>query len=65
MDEIGEYHAKLDKPISKNQRMTDLTDKWMMTHNGDREGVKNGGKKDCVEGKEGGVGWRGREKITE
>ena len=34
MDEIGEYHAKWDKPISKNQRTNDFADKWMITHNG-------------------------------
>ena len=28
-----------------------------------REGDKNGGRKDCIEGKEGWEGW-GREKIT-
>ena len=37
MDEIGEY-AKSDKPISKNQRMNDLADKQMMTHNGGNGG---------------------------
>ena len=42
MDEIGEYHAKCDKPISKNQRTNDLADKWMMTHNGGREGLELG-----------------------
>ena len=31
----------------------------------DREGGKNGGRKDCIEGKEGWEGWEGREKITE
>ena len=31
---IGEYHAKRDKPISKNRRTNDLTDKQMMTHMG-------------------------------
>ena len=30
-----------------------------------REGGKNGGRKDCIEGKEGWEGQRGREKITE
>ena len=39
MDEIGEYHAKVDKPISKKQRTNDLADKWMMTHNGGWEGL--------------------------
>ena len=34
--------------ISKNQRTSDLTDKQMMTHNGGR----NGGRRDCIEGKE-------------
>ena len=39
MDEIGEYHAKWDKPTSKNQRTNDLADKRMMTYNGGWEGL--------------------------
>ena len=31
----------------------------------DKEGCKNGGRKDCIEGKEGWEGRGGREKITE
>ena len=37
--------------------MNDLTDKWMITHNGGWEEGKNGGRGDCIEGKE---GWGGR-----
>ena len=44
--------------------MNDLTDKWMMTHNGGWEVGKNGGRRDCIEGKEGWEGW-GKVKITE
>ena len=56
--------------------MNDITNKWMMTHNGGWEGLvlglelgsgkggKNGGRKDCIEGKEGWEGW-GEGKITE
>ena len=54
MDEIGEYHAKWDKPISKIQKTNDLADKRMMTRNGGCEGGKNGGRKDCTEQKRGG-----------
>ena len=39
MDEIGEYHAKWDKPISRNQMSNDIANKWMMTHNEGREGL--------------------------
>ena len=57
MDEIGEYHAKWDKPISKNQSTNDLADKQMMTHNGGWEGGKNGEMMEYIEGKEGLEGW--------
>ena len=50
MDEIGEYLAKSDKAISKNQRLNDLTDKQMKTHNGEWEEGWNGGRRDCIEG---------------
>ena len=53
MDEIGEYLAKSDKAISKNQRLKDLTDKQMKTHNGEWEEGWNGGRRDFIEGKEG------------
>ena len=72
MDEIGEYHATWDKPISKNQRTNDLADKRMRTYNGgvggvsvrarvrfrfrDKEGGKSGGRKD-YRGKRGWEGW--------
>ena len=45
----------------KIQKTNDLTDKRMMTHNGGWEAGKNGGRRDCIEGKE---GWEGKEKIT-
>ena len=61
MVEIGEYHVKRDKPISKIQKANDLTAKRMMTHYGEWEGDKNGGRRDCIEGKEGWEGW-GKEK---
>ena len=60
MDEIGEYHAKWDKPISKNQKTNDLGDKPMMIHNRGWEGGKNGGRMDCIEEKEGWGGVEGR-----
>ena len=59
MDEIGEYHAKWDKLISKNKRTNDPTDKRKMTHNEGWEWGKNGGKKDCIEEKEGWEEWGG------
>ena len=37
--------------------MNDLTNKQMMTHNGRWEGCKNGGRGDCIEGKEGWERW--------
>ena len=40
----------------KNQRMNDLADKQMMTHNGEWEGGKNGRRRDCIEEKRGGRG---------
>ena len=56
MDEIGEYYAKLDKPISKNQRTNDLADKQMMTHNMGKGG-KNGGRREFIDGKDAWEGW--------
>ena len=50
---VEEYHAKYDKPIPKNQRPNDLSDKRMMIHNGAWEGDQNGGRMDCIEGKRG------------
>ena len=37
--------------------MNDLTEKWMMTHSGGWEGGKNGGRRVCIEGKEGWERW--------
>ena len=55
MNEVGEYHAKWDKPISQNQRPNDLSDKQMMIDNEWWEGVKNGERMDCIEER----GWEG------
>ncbi len=40
MDGVGEYHAKQSKPIPKNQRPNVLSDKWMLIHNGEEEGMR-------------------------
>ena len=64
MDEIGEYHVKWDKPISKIQKTNDLPDERMMTHNGGWGG-KNEGRRDCIEGKESWSGVGGMEHVTE
>ena len=51
MDGVGEYHAKWNKPIPKNQRLNVFPDKWMMIYNGSGgwEWEKNGGTLDYVE----------------
>ena len=46
----------------KNQRTNDLTDKRTMIRNEGWEGDKHRGRRDCIEGKEGWVGWGGSEK---
>ena len=45
MDGIEEYHAKWNKPSSKNQRSNVFPDKWRMIYNGggDGEWENNGG----------------------
>ena len=35
MDGIGEYHAKRNKPIPKDQRLNVFPDKRIMIYNGD------------------------------
>ena len=42
MDEIGEYHAKWNKPIPKNQRLNIFSGKWMMIQNRGCGWEKNG-----------------------
>ncbi len=37
MDGVGEYHAKRNKVIPKNQRLNVLSDMWMLTYNEDGE----------------------------
>ena len=43
MEGVGEYHAKRNRPIPKNQRPYDFSDKWIMIHNekGRQEWRKN------------------------
>ena len=45
MEWIREYHAKWNKPISKNQRPNVFPDKWRMIYNGGGGGEweNNGG----------------------
>ena len=57
MDGVGEYHAKWNKPIPKNQRPNVFSDKWMMIHNEGWEGGQNGVRMNCIEENE---GWGGK-----
>ena len=63
MNEVGEYHARWDKPIPKTRgQMISLISEWWYVIWG-REGGKNGGRMDCIEEKEEWEGW-GEGKMT-